>query len=248
MRLIYAAILTLLSVASAQAAELTVLAPGFVKFAGIDDLAAAYTKETGIKVTVTSKGMGAMMETIKTGTPAADVVMLPQNLMDQLSADKGVVAGSRKSLGRVEIVMIVPAGAPHPDISTTAKLASALHAARHVAYSSPWKDEKSMQAMIIHDILARPGFAGVHEALIMNGNGVKGIKDGADMALQLECETRDPAVSVVGALPPELHAWLDGDVAVSSRSADAKAAADFIAYILRPAAASVWKAKGLERS
>jgi len=248
MRLIYAAILTLLSVASAQAAELTVLAPGFVKFAGIDDLAAAYTKETGIKVTVTSKGMGAMMETIKTGTPAADVVMLPQNLMDQLSADKGVVAGSRKSLGRVEIVMIVPAGAPHPDISTTAKLASALHAARHVAYSSPWKDEKSMQAMIIHDILQKPQYRGTHEVLIMNGNGVKGIKDGADMALQLECETRDPAVSVVGALPPELHAWLDGDVAISSRSADPQAAAAFVAYITRAAATPIWKANGLRRA
>ena len=86
------------------------LAPGFVKFAGIDDLAAAYTKETGIKVTVKSTGMGEMMNTIKTGSPAADVVMLPQNLMDQLSADKGVVAGSRKELGRVQIVLIVPTG------------------------------------------------------------------------------------------------------------------------------------------
>src|SRR5215467_8211157 len=155
MRLFLAAIVAIFSVATAQAAELTVLAPGFVKNAGIDDLAAAYTKETGIKVTVKSAGMGAMMDTIKTGSPAADVVMLPQNLMDQLSADKGVVAGSRKPLGQVQIVMIMPAGAPHPDISTTAKLAKALHAARHVAYSSPWKDEKSAQAMIIHDILQR---------------------------------------------------------------------------------------------
>jgi len=247
MRLFLVVVFVAFSFADANAAELTVLAPGFVKFAGIDDLAAAYTKETGIKVTVNSKGMGAMMETIKTGTPAADVVMLPQNLMDQLSADKGVVAGSRKSLGRVEIVMIVPAGAPHPDISTTAKLASALHAARHVAYSSPWKDEKSAQAMIIYDILQRPQFKGTHEVLIMNGNGVKGIKDGADLALQLECETRDPAVSVVGALPPELHAWLDGDVAISSRSADTKEAAAFVAYITRDAATKVWKANGLER-
>ena len=39
--------------------------------------------------------------------------------------------------------MIVPAGAAHPDISTHAKLAVALHGARHVAYSSPWNDEKS---------------------------------------------------------------------------------------------------------
>jgi len=247
MRLLLAALVAALSISSAHAAELTVLSPGFVKFAGIDDLAAAYTKETGIKVTVKSTGMGAMMNTIKTGSPAADVVMLPQNLMDQLSADKGVVAGSRQSLGRVQIVMIVPAGAPHPDISTTAKLATALHAAHHVAYSSPWKDEKSAQAMIIHDILQRPEYAGTHEVLIMNGNGVKGIKDGADMALQLECETRDPAVSVVGPLPPQLHAWLDGDVAISSRSADPKAAADFVAYITRAAATPVWKANGLER-
>jgi len=248
MRLFFAAALAAFISTSATAADLTVLAPGFVKFAGIDDLAAAYTKETGIKVTVSSTGMGAMMNTIKTGSPAADVVMLPQNLMDQLSADKGVVAGSRKSLGRVEIVLIVPAGAPHPDISTTAKLAAALHAARHVAYSSPWKDEKSAQAMIIHDILQRPQFLGTHEALIMNGNGVKGIKDGADMALQLECETRDPAVSVVGALPAELHAWLDGDVAISSRSTDPKAAAAFVAYITRAAATPVWKANGMERA
>src|SRR4051812_6021717 len=247
MRLLLAAFVAVFSISSAHAAELTVLSPGFVKFAGIDDLAAAYTKETGIKVTVKSTGMGAMMNTIKTGSPAADVVMLPQNLMDQLSADKGVVAGSRQPLGRVQIVMIVPAGAPHPDISSVPKLATALHAARHVAYSSPWKDEKSAQAMIIHDILQRPEYAGTHEVLIMNGNGVKGIKDGADMALQLECETRDPAVSVVGPLPPQLHAWLDGDVAISSRSADPKAAADFVAYISRAAATPVWKANGLER-
>jgi molybdate transport system substrate-binding protein len=242
-----AAAFAAMALTCAQAAEIAVLAPGFVKFAGIEDLAAAYTKQTGVKVTVKSTGMGAMMDTIHTGTPAADVVMLPQNLMDSLQKEKGIVAGSRKPLGRVEIVLIVPAGAPHPDISTTAKLSAALKGARHVAYSSPWKDEKSAQALIIHDILARPDFVGTHEVLIMNGNGVKGIKDGADMALQLVCETRDPAVSVVGPLPPELHAWLDGDVAISSRTADAGAAAAFVAYILSPAAASVWKTKGLDR-
>jgi molybdate transport system substrate-binding protein len=247
MRLLLAAVFAAFTVTSAQAAEITVLAPGFVKFAGIDDLAAAYTKETGVKVTVKSTGMGAMMTIIKTATPVADVVMLPKNLMDTLEGDGGLVAGSRKPLGRVEIVLIVPAGVPHPDISTTAKLAAALHGARHVAYSSPWKDEKSAQAMIIHDILQRPDFQGTHEVLIMNGNGVKGIKDGADMALQLVCETRDPAVSVVGPLPPELHAWLDGDVAISARTTDAKAAAAFLAYITRPAAAPVWKASGLDR-
>jgi molybdate transport system substrate-binding protein len=252
MRLLVAAVFAALifgtgAITSAQAAEITVLAPGFEKFAGTEDLAAAYTKETGVKVTVKSTGMGAMMNTIKTATPAADVVMLPKNLMDTLQGDGGIVAGSRKPLGRVEIVLIVPAGAPHPDISTTAKLAAALHSVRHVAYSSPWKDEKSAQAMIIHDILQRPDFTGTHEVLIMNGNGVKGIKDGADMALQLVCETRDPAVSVVGPLPKELGAWLDGDVAISARTVDATAAPAFLAYTTRAGATPVWKANGLDR-
>lgn len=96
MRLLFAAMLAAFDFTSAHAAELTVLAPGFVKFAGIDDLAAAYTKETGIKMTVKSTGMGAMMDTVKTGMPAANVVMLPQKLMDQLAGYKEIVAGSRR--------------------------------------------------------------------------------------------------------------------------------------------------------
>lgn len=248
MRLIFAAALAAFFATGSQAAELTVLAPGFVANAGIRDLAASYAKETGIKVTVKSTGMGAMMDTIKTGTPPADIVMLPQNLMNTLAANKGIVAGSRKPLGRVQIGLIVRPGAPHPDISTVAKLAAVLKSAKGVAYSSPFRAEKSMQAMIIHNILQRPDFKGVHGVIVEKGNAVKGIKQGADMGLQLVCETRDPAVSLVGPLPPELHAWLDGDVAVSSRSAAPAAAAAFMAYILKPTAKPVWEAKGLDRS
>ena len=87
----------------------------------------------------------------------------------------------------------------------------------------------------------------MHGVIIEKGNAVNGIKDGADMGLQLVCETRDPAVSLVGPLPPELNAHIDGDVAVSSRSADPRDAVAFIAYILRPAATPIWKAKGLDR-
>ena len=83
MRFLLAALFASLTfTATAQAAELTVLAPGFVKNAGIDDLAAAYGKETGVKVTVNSVGMGAKMDTIG---PARRQPMTyaPRNLMDQ---------------------------------------------------------------------------------------------------------------------------------------------------------------------
>jgi hypothetical protein len=47
--------------------------PGVVYNAGLLDLAASFTKETGTKVTVTSSGMGRIVNDIKTLTPAPDV-------------------------------------------------------------------------------------------------------------------------------------------------------------------------------
>ena len=44
--------------AQVSAAEIRVISPGVVYNAGLLDLAAAYTKETGTRVTVTSSGMG----------------------------------------------------------------------------------------------------------------------------------------------------------------------------------------------
>ena len=127
-----------------------------------------------------------------------------------------------------------------------AKLAAALHGARHVAYSSPWRDEKSAQAMIIHDILQRPEFAGTHEVLMMKGNGVNGIKEGADMALQLVCEIRDPAVSVVGPLPPNC---MPGWTAMwRFHRAAPMPGPPPLSWLYHPRRRGpVWKAKGLDR-
>ncbi len=103
-------------------AEIRVISPGVVYNAGLLDLAAAYTKETRIKVTVTSAGMGRIVNDIKPLPPAPDVIMLPFELMSTLSLDGGVKPGTFTPLGRSEMGLAVPAGAPHPDISTTEKL------------------------------------------------------------------------------------------------------------------------------
>src|ERR1700687_3030880 len=55
------------------AADIRVMAPGVVYNAGLLDLAAAYTKETGKKVAVTVVGMGTIVKAIKTANPPADV-------------------------------------------------------------------------------------------------------------------------------------------------------------------------------
>src|SRR5207244_4819630 len=98
------------------AGEIRVISPGVVYNAGLLDLAAAYTKETGTKVTVTSSGMGRIVNDIKTVTPAPDVVMLPFELMSTLSLAGGIKPGTFQPLGRPEMGLAVPAGARHPDI------------------------------------------------------------------------------------------------------------------------------------
>lgn len=235
--------LVLSSVISAAAAEITVITPGFV-VGGMRTLAAAYEKETGNKVTVNGTDMGLMMETVKS---RGDVVVLPAELMGNAASQQLLQPGSRKPLGRVEIVMIVPKGAPHPDISTVEKTAQAVKAAKRIAYSDPFTAEKSRQAMIIHNILQRPDFQPNNGKPPAKGNAVVGIKEGADMGLQLHSQINDPAVEEVGPLPPSLGAFMDGDIAVSSRATDPKAAADFIAFLLQPSAVATWKSHGVDR-
>jgi len=234
--------------APATATEIRVISPGVVYNAGLLDLAAAYTKQTGVKVTVASSGMGRIVNDIKTVTPAPDVIMLPFELMSTLSLDGGVKTGSFTPLGRSEMGLAVAAGAPHPDISTVEKLAAVLRSAKAVMRSNPAGG--SMVASVIEQkVIKRPEFAGVNSPVSTKGEGGQALARGeGDMAIQAICEILPyKEISLVGPLPRELAAWIDMSTGVSARSTNADAALAFIRYITRPEANAIWKAKGLER-
>src|SRR4051794_14900596 len=76
------------------AADIRVLVPGIIYNAGLLDLAAAYTKETGKKIAVASVIMGGAVNAYKTANPPADVISLPFELMSNLSLDGGIVPGT----------------------------------------------------------------------------------------------------------------------------------------------------------
>ena len=250
MRVVYCSTLLaalLVPAAQVNVREIRVLSPGVVYNAGLLDLAAAFTKETGTKVTVNSVGMGRIVNDIRTGTPPADVVMLPLELMGSLDLDGGIKPGSYTPLGRVEIGLAVRAGAPHPDISTVEKLRAALLGAKAVMYSNP--SGGSMQARIIDTLLKRPEFNGVHGVISTQGEGGQALARGeGDMALQLICEIYPhKEIELVAPLPAELAAHIDATTAVSARSTVPDDALAFIRYITRPEATAVWKGKGLNR-
>ena len=236
------------SAAVAQPTEINVFTPGVVYNAGIQDLAASYTKETGVKVTIKGEGMGQLVNDVKKGTTIADIVVAPISFMDGMQAEGSVVPGTAADIGRVYIGLAVRKGAPHPDISTPQKLAAALKSGGVVMYSNPAGG--SMEARIIDDMLHQyPYFQGVKTKISTKGEGGEALVKGeGDMALQLICEVLNhPELELVGIVPEQLHAYIDTQAAVSARSTQADAAKAFIAYMMRPDHTALWKSKGLER-
>jgi len=227
-------------------ADIRVVAPGFVYNSALKDLAADFTKSTGIKVEVAEAGMNVIVGQIKTATPAADVIALPADLMNTLYLDGGIVAGSYTPLGRDELGLAVKKGAAKPDISTVEKLAAVLKSAQAVEVNDP--KGGTMQAVIIDGILKRPEFAGVHVVPVAKGEGAGALARGeGDMAIQLVPEILNkPPIDLVAPLPVELGGHMDAVLAVSARSANQKEAAAFIKYLTRSEAKTVWTAKGMK--
>ena len=249
-----AAILAAVSFGPVHAVEISVISPGVISNSGLREVAAAFKAKTGVKVTIVVSGMGEIVGDIKTKAPAADVAMLPMDLMGTLDLQNGLAPDSFTPLGRVDIGLFVKPGAPHPDIATTDKLIAALKTASVVFYSDPASG--SMQASMNDQMLKRPDFAGIHS------QGVKGDAepalrrgDGDQNAMGLGLihgvHPRDGKPTdnpyLVGPLPFELGMHMDMATAVNARSGDAKDALSFIRFATSPEMKAVWRAGGTDR-
>lgn len=228
-------------------ANIRVITPGVVFSSGLPDLAAAFTKETGKTVGITTVGMGTIVEEIGKRTPPPDMIVLPFQLMNTLSLEGGVMAGTMAPLGRNRMGLAVRAGAPKPDISTVEKFAAAIKSAKAVMRSNP--ASRTMVATLIDDVLKRPEFAGVNAPPSTKGEGGQALARGeGDMAIQTISQILPyKEIELVGPLPKELGAWIDTMLAVSARATHPDDARAFIRYLLRPESNKVWKPRGLER-
>jgi ABC-type glycerol-3-phosphate transport system substrate-binding protein len=244
------AALALWAVPVAQAAEIRVITPGVISNSGLGDVAAAFEKQTGVKVTIQVDGMGTIMDDI--AGKAADVVMLPMDLMGT-AALQGIATGFAP-LGRVEIGLFKKPDATRLDISTVPKLVAAMKTASIVFYTDPASG--SMQAAMSGRMLARADFASIRSQPI-KGDAEPALKrgdgDGAAMGLGLIHGPHDSANTstnnpyLIGTLPAELNMHMDMATGISARASDKAHAAAFIAFATSPAMRAVWKSKGVDR-
>jgi len=247
MRLFAYALLPILLLASpAFAGELRIISPGIVYNAALSELVDDYNKKSGNTALIVRATMDKLINQAKTDMPAADVVGLPADLMNTLYLDGGIVGATYTPLGRGELGLAVRKGAPKPDISTIDKLASVLKTAQAVMVNDP--KGGTMQGVMIDTILKRPEFAGTHVVPSARGEGAAALARGeGDMAIQLVQEILNkPEIDIVAPLPVELGGHMDAILAVSSRSAHPKEAAEFIKFLTRPEAKAAWAAKGMK--
>jgi molybdate transport system substrate-binding protein len=233
----------LLGLAVTPAVALEVVTPPVLAHAGLTEQAGAFAAASGGKVSVRATELLKVPQAARGA--ATDIVFATPDLLAGMGAD--IAPGSVVKIGRVNISLAVRAGAPHPDISTVARLAAVLRAAGGVVYSNPDPKRGSMGAAMIDRLLKRPEFAGVHRVISSKGNGASGLINGeGDMALQFESEVLPHReLEVVAALPAGLGAYVDISAAVMAKAADPAGAKAFIAFLKRPEAAAVWKSHGL---
>ena len=225
---------------AAQAGDITVYSPGIVN-APLTTLAQAWTAETGNKVTLAGFNVGRI-RTAVAGDAPGDVVIAPT--ADFTGFAPKLASGSQRPLGRIPFGIVVKAGGPHPDISTTAKFVAMVKQAGVLGYADP--KVGSLTGGMVEDMLKRPEFAGVEP------RPVKGLIGDAiargDAPFGGGAITEEIAVKgaeVVGPFPDDLGLHVDVSMAILKNSANATDAEAFLRYITRPEAQPVWTARGI---
>jgi molybdate transport system substrate-binding protein len=233
--------------AAAEAAEIKVLTSVALTSA-LDELAPQFERATGNKLTIGYGLISDIRKRIVAGE-TADVVILSRPAMDDLQKQDKIAPGSVTDVVETPVAVAVRAGAPKPDISSADALKRSLLAAKSIVYADP----------------AKGGASGVHFAHVVEQLGiaeqlksrtilVPGAQD-ADVVAKGEAEIGVGQASeivpvsgaqLVGPLPGEFGSVTKFTAGIGAGSKASEAAKSLILFLTGPAAAPVFKSKGLQ--
>jgi molybdate transport system substrate-binding protein len=242
-----AMVLCLPALASSSAAEVKVLTAGAFKQVVLA-LVPDFETQTGNKVIVDNDTAGGLQKRIESGE-AFDVAIITPTIVDGLAASGKIVPNSRVNLATVSIGVVVKEGAPKPDIGTVEAFKNALLSAKSVAYIDPASGGSS--GIYVDKLLERLGIADQvrPKAKLKKGGYV------ADLIVSGEAELGVHQISeivpvkgavLVGPLPKEIQNTTTYAAGLSAAAQNKDAAQALIKTFSGPAAANVFKAKGME--
>ena len=225
---------------AAEAAEVKVLCAGGIAPV-VKELGAQFERTSGHKLVMKVAAGPAVKREIDTGT-AFDVAVSLSDVIDAAIKDGKIVAATRASVARAGVGVIVRAGDPKPDISSADAFKRALLNAKGVAYS-----REGAPGVHFMGLLERLGIMAEMKPKLRPGGFVASVMKGdADLGLGTIPTLMRPGVDLVGPLPVELQTYISFVAGVGAAAQEADAARDLIKFLTAPAAAPVFKMKGME--
>jgi molybdate transport system substrate-binding protein len=233
---------------SATATEIRVISGGAFQQV-LTALVAQYEKESGNKVEVTYRTVGAHLKLVGSGAETFDVAVLTPAAIDDLAREGKVVPGSRADLAKTGVGVAVKAGAPLPDIGTVDAFKRTLLAAKSVAYIDPAAGGSS--GIYVAKLLERLGIAkevNAKAVLVQGGAVADHIADGeAEIGIHQISEILPvKGVTLVGPLPAQIQNYTVYSAGVATAATHRDAASGLVKFLAGPHAVPIIESKGMQ--
>jgi molybdate transport system substrate-binding protein len=211
-------------------------------------LTPVFEKQSGHTVSYSFAVMSALRDRLAAGE-AADVLVMPTNVLDGYETSGVVRHAGRGVLGLVPVNAVIRTGTPKPDLSSVAAVKQTLLKARSVVFPTPGATPsgthmgklvetlglaEAMKGKIIH----RPALEG----------GVQVVASGeAEIGFYPKSEViNTDGLTLAGPLPADIQLTTVYGAAVATASATPDAAAAFIAFMCDEAHRAAWAHGGFD--
>ena len=225
--------LGLMTQGAATAAELIILTNQGAT-PGVKELAAAFARASGHKVTVIQEEGAALERRINNGP--ADLITGNPGPIEELVKNGKVVASTVTPFVLAGLGLSVRAGAPKPDISTVEAYKATLLAAKSIGYS------RGCSGTNVGEGIAQLGLTGQLKAktIFTSGGPVTDFLARGDFEIgiqQTNIMVGVPGTDYVGPLPGFLNKPCPSSVALLTASKEPDAARAMIIFMISPGAA-----------
>jgi molybdate transport system substrate-binding protein len=226
-----------------QAAELKILAGGSMT-GSLNELGPQFERASGHKLVIHFDSTPNLIKLATSGAPF-DLAVVPVDVFKDAAAKARFAPGATIDIARVGYGVIVRAGAPKPDVSTSDALKQTLLNAQSIAFvpesAAGGYVLKTFDRLGISEAIkakTKPQTTPAQIApAVANGE--------AELGVFLVNVLIAPGVELAGSFPAELQQELVFTSAVAADSREADAAKAFITFLTTPAAAAIIKAKGM---
>ena len=229
--------------------ELKVLSAGAVK-GGVSQLAAEFERTAGTRVTIDYAPANELRDRVAAGE-TADVLIMPQAMLDELSKQGKIALDSRALLGRSRMGVAVHADAPPHGMADTAAFKQLVLGASAVVHN---KASSGMYAAKLLDQLGLAKALGAKIIIVSSGAAVMeyvaayppaavGLAQISEIMVLI---ARGCPVRLAAPLPDEIQNATTYFAAAIAQGAARQAASALVQLLTAPAAKPVFAATGID--